>query len=129
MLIQRLILKEYNWAITILYQCTCHDLEDIEYHLDSINCPLELKKEALKNIETCQSNIGFTYSNFALGRTIMAISKVDQPQQLINTITHECYHFINHLAKTRNIEDEEVLATLTGRFNMQTWEIIEDIIN
>lgn len=129
MIIQRLILREYNWAITILYQCDCRDTKEILYHLQSIECPQALQDDAYNNLITCNSNTGLTYSNYRLGRTIMVINKTDSPKELLNTITHECYHFICQLDKAKSIKNEEELATLTGRFNMNCWEIIKDIIS
>lgn len=75
------------------------------------------------------NNIGLTYSNFKLGRTIMVISHTDDSAELINTLTHECYHFIQHIAKVNNITNEETLALLTGRFNMCLWGTICYITN
>lgn len=59
----------------------------------------------------------------------MVISYTDNNAELINTITHECYHFIQHISKANNITDEEILASLTGRFNMYLWNTIFYIIN
>ena len=129
MIVERLILREYNWAITVLLECNCSDISEVLKHLQSIFCPQNLQKEAINNLSSCQENIGLTYSNFKLGRTIMVISHTDNNAELINTITHECYHFIQHIAKARNITDEETLALLTGRFNMCLWDVVSGIIN
>lgn len=59
----------------------------------------------------------------------MVINHTDNNAELINTITHECYHFIQHISKANNITDEETLASLTGRFNMYLWNTIFYIIN
>lgn len=129
MIVERLVLREYNWAITILLECNCSDISEILKHLQSIFCPQNLQKEAINKLSSCQENIGLTYSNFKLGRTIMVISHTDNNAELINTITHECCHFIQHIAKARNITDEETLALLTGRFNMCLWDVVSGIIN
>ena len=59
----------------------------------------------------------------------MVITHTNNNAELINTITHECYHFIQHISKANNITDEETLALLTGRFNMCLWSTIYCIIN
>ena len=59
----------------------------------------------------------------------MVITHTNNNAELINTITHECYHFIQHISKANNITDEETLALLTGRFNMCLWSTICCIIN
>ena len=129
MLVERLILREYNWAITILLECNCSDIPEILEHLQSISCPKYLQEEAINNLYSCEDNIGLTYSNFKLNRTIMIINHTDNNAELINTITHECYHFIQHISKANNITDEETLASLIGRFNMCLWNTIFYIIN
>ena len=129
MIVERLILREYNWAITVLLECNCSDIPEILEHLQSISCPKYLQEEAINNLSSCENNIGLTYSNFKLNRTIMIINHTDNNAELINTITHECYHFIQHISKANNIIDEETLASLTGRFNMCLWNTIFYIIN
>lgn len=129
MIVERLILREYNWAITVLLECNCSDIPEILEHLQSISCPKHLQEEAINNLASCEDNIGLTYSNFKLNRTIMIINHTDNNAELINTITHECYHFIQHISKANNITDEETLASLTGRFNMCLWNILFYIIN
>lgn len=129
MIVERLILREYNWAITVLLECNCSDIPEILEHLQSISCPKHLQEEAINNLSFCENNIGLTYSNFKLNRTIMVINHTDNNAELINTITHECYHFIQHISKANNITDEETLASLTGRFNMYLWNTIFYIIN
>ena len=59
----------------------------------------------------------------------MVINHTDNNAELINTITHECFHFIQLISKAINITDEEALASLTGRFNMCLWSTIFYIIN
>lgn len=129
MIVERLILREYNWAITVLLECNCSDISEILEHLQSISCPKYLQEEAINNLSSCENNIGLTYSNFKLNRTIMIINHTDNNAELINTITHECYHFIQHISKANNITDEETLASLTGRFNMYLWNTLFYIIN
>lgn len=129
MIVERLILREYNWAITVLLECNCSDIPEILEHLQSISCPKHLQEEAINNLSSCENNIGLTYSNFKINRTIMVITHTNNNAELINTITHECYHFIQHISKANNITDEETLALLTGRFNMCLWSTICCIIN
>ena len=42
MIVERLILREYNWAITVLLECNCSDIPEIKEHLQSISCPKHL---------------------------------------------------------------------------------------
>ena len=88
-----------NWKIQILYECTCDDIDYIIKALEEINCPNKHIKEAIDNLETCNLNIGLTYSNLNLQSSVIVINKTSSDLQLINTISHEYYHLICHLKK------------------------------
>lgn len=124
MITQQLILKKYNWGITLLIKESCEDVSEVMEWLQSIQCPSKLQREAYSNLSSCNKNIGLTYSNYQMSRTIMVISTTTDKNEETNTITHECYHFICHLQKARHINNEEELATLTGILNMNIFELI-----
>ena len=65
----------HNWNVTILYECTCDDIDYIIETLKEIKCPNKFIKEALNNLETCNLNIGLTYSNIALESSVIVINK------------------------------------------------------
>lgn len=116
-----------TWKVLILYECTCDDIDYIIEALKDINCPIKYIKEAINNLETCNLNIGLTYSNIKLKNSIIVISKTSSFAQLINTVSHEFYHLICHLAKSLNIKDEEKLAYLNGDLNMQSYIFVEKL--
>ena len=117
----------YDWNITVLYECSCDDIDYIIETLKDINCPNKYIKEALYNLETCNLNIGLTYSNMNLESSVIIVNKTSTFSQLINTIAHEYYHLICHIAKALKIEDEEELAYLNGDLNMRSYQIVEKL--
>lgn len=117
----------YNWKVTILYECTCDDIDDIIETLKDIQCPNKYIKEALRNLETCKLNIGLTYSNIKQKSSIIIINKTSSFAQLINTIAHEYFHLICHISKGLNITDEEELAYLNGDLNMYSYIFIKEL--
>lgn len=119
--------EKFGWNITVLYECTCDDIDTIIETLIGIKCPKYYLIEALDNLESCNLNIGLTYSNIQLKSSIIVINKTSSKAELINTISHEYYHLINHLSKALDITDEEKLATLNGNLNMRSYRIIEDL--
>ena len=125
------MIKDYfitkNWNVTILYECTCDDIDYIIETLKDIHCPNKFIKEALNNLETCNLNIGLTYSNLTLKSSVIVINKTSSFSQLINTISHEYFHLINHIAKALKIEDEEELAYLNGDLNMRSYIFVENL--
>jgi predicted transcriptional regulator len=64
-----------DWNVTILYECTCDDIDYIIETLKEIKCPNKYIKEALNNLETCKLNIGLTYSNTTLKSSVIIINK------------------------------------------------------
>lgn len=119
----------YDWEVTVLYECTCDDIDIIIETLQDINCPNKYIKEALHNLQTCNLNIGLTYSNTQLQSSVIVVNKMSSFSQLINTIAHEYYHLICHVSKVLEIEDEEELAYLNGDLNMRSYNIIKKLEN
>ena len=117
----------YNWNVTILYECTCDNIDIIIETLREINCPNKYIKEALNNLKTCNLNIGLTYSNMNLKSSVIVVNKTSSFSQLINTISHEYFHLICHISKALKIEDEEELAYLNGDLNMYSYQFVEKL--
>ena len=127
MIIDKFII--YNWEVIVLYECTCEDIDIIIESLQDINCPNKYIKEALHNLQTCNLNIGLTYSNTQLQSSVIVINKTSSFSQLINTVAHEYYHLICHISKILKITDEEELAYLNGDLNMRSYNIIKKLQN
>lgn len=118
-----------SWKVIILYECTCDDIDYIIETLKQVNCPKIYIKEALTNLETCSLNTGLTYSNIKLKSSIIVINKTSSFAQLINTVSHEFYHLICHISKALKIKDQEELAYLNGKLNMQSYIFVENLKN
>ena len=116
-----------NWEVQILYECTCDDIDFIIETLKEIKCPNKFIKEALNNLETCNLNIGLTYSNITLKSSVIVVNKTSSFDQLINTISHEYFHLICHISKALDIEEEEELAYLNGNLNMRSYNIVRKL--
>ena len=116
-----------NWEVQVLYECTCEDIDFIIKALKEIKCPNKFIKEALNNLETCNLNIGLTYSNITLRSSVIVINKTSSFSELINTIAHEYYHLICHISKILDIKDEERLAYLNGDLNMRSYNIVKKL--
>ena len=119
----------YSWKVTILYECTCDDIDYIIETLMDINCPKYYIERALDNLEECKLNSGLTYSNLRLESSVIIINKTSSFKELINTIAHEYFHLICHISKVLEIEDEEELANLNGNLNMRSYNIVKRLEN
>ena len=67
--------KILDWNIIILYECTCDDIDFIIETLKQTHCPNKFIKEAVNNLETCDLNIGLTYSNISLKSSVIIVNK------------------------------------------------------
>ena len=114
-----------NWDVIVLYETTCDDIDSIIQTLKDINCPNKYINEAVDNIEECKLNTGLTYSNLRMKSSVIVISKTSSFGQTINTVAHEYYHLISHIAKALDIENEEELANLNGNLNMRSYNFIK----
>lgn len=121
--------KILDWKIQVFYECTCYDIDFIIETLKEINCPNRYLLEALDNLEECSLNSGLTYSNLKLKSSVIIINKTSSFAQLINTVSHEYFHLIQHISKALNIRDEEELANLNGNLNMRSYKIVEKLKN
>lgn len=119
--------KILDWNIIILYECTCDDIDFIIETLKQTHCPNKFIKEAINNLETCNLNIGLTYSNISLKSSVIVVNKTSSFSQLINTISHEYFHLICHLSKALDITDEEELAYLNGDLNMRSYIFVKKL--
>lgn len=117
--------KIKDWNICILYYCTCDDTDYIVETLMGINCPIQYINEAIDNIDSCNLNIGLTYSNLNLKSSVIVISKTSNFGQTINTISHEYYHLICHLSRFYEDLDEEELARIVGELNMKSYNFLQ----
>lgn len=109
----KIFIKSYDWAVDVLYDCDCSNNEQIINYLENINCPISLLNKAIDNLNSCSLNIGFTYSNYNMRKSLMVISKATDKGQFYNTLVHECYHLVSHITKNL-ITDEEDRAILIG---------------
>lgn len=121
------IFKIKDWKVIILYEVTCDDTNYIIQTLRDINCPNKYIKEAIKNLDSCNLNIGLTYSNLDLQSSVIVIGKTSSFDQIINTISHEYFHLLCHLKRGLNIKDEEELATLNGDLNRRSYLFVENL--
>lgn len=117
-----------DWRIVILYLVEYKDFAVIQRHLLDIDCPESFIAEGLDNILTFRYNVGFTYSNIELQESVMVISKVTSEGELINTLSHECYHFITHITKLKETTEED-RATLMGNSMQLFFRQLQSIIN
>ena len=62
MLYQEFELPKYDWHISVFYNTTFEDTEDIMDCLYEMNCSSEIARKAYDNLSSGQKNTGLTFS-------------------------------------------------------------------
>lgn len=106
---KHIYIDSINWHLNVLYNVNCDNLDSIIDDLKSIGCPDYFVYDIYKNLGNCKCDCGLTYTGT---ETYMVIFKARR-EQIINTISHECYHFGCHIRTLFNLTEEET-ATIVG---------------
>ena len=128
MIEKRIHIEKYDWDVILLLECDCSNNKSIIEYMEYLDSPDYIIYEALDNLETCNKNIGLTYSNKKKQTSIIIVSKASQNKEALNTVTHEFYHLVTHISEYYDITDDEEKATLMGNLCMVIYDIITDIL-
>lgn len=128
MKVQEIYINKYEYEVRLLFDITCAQLSVLNDELKKIDCSKELVDKANIEFGKCNDNVGMTYSNHALKKTLIIIGKTSSGKQFINTLIHEIYHFVEQLAIVNSVSDIEEKATFIGNFTMQLTDIINDTL-
>lgn len=108
-------ISRYNWEVVIITYCGYNDIEAIINELNKINCPDIYIQHVIDMMKHKDINVGFTYSNTIMNKSIVCISNVSSTGELVNTTVHELFHLISHISIANNFnDDEEQCAYLIG---------------
>lgn len=125
MISKELFIEKYDWTLYIHYAVTCYHKQIIMNELMDVNAPIHLMGRVEKNIDKCDMNTGFTYSNCKQRETVTVIGLHSSCAQFLNSLEHELRHLVDDIAKTYDLDmGGEDVAYLTGDINEM---IIEDV--
>lgn len=120
MIEQRLVVKGYDWHLTVLYNAN-RDLATVAGELWRIGCPSRTAIQAIGTIS--RRNNGFCFTNDAKRRTLVCVAEADSDEEFVNTIVHEAKHLQSHICEYYGIpENGEEAAYLIG-------DIVEKLYN
>lgn len=114
-------LKNYGWAVTILYECDCSNVIQIQNRLCLMGCT-DIP-QVLNNLLQCVPNTGIAYTNYRTQSSLIVINKCTTVEELVNTASHEFYHLVQQLA----LPWEEG-AVLMGELCASSYKVIQQII-
>lgn len=119
MIIQKVYLKDYDWIIKVYYAVDRYYTNDIIQDLKNFN----IKSHELSNIKHLLNsntfNIGFTYSDYTIRKTIIVIGLTSSASEFQNTFDHEKGHAAMHIGEYYQLnpygEDYQYLAGEIGK--------------
>lgn len=125
MIHQQIVLEKYdNWVIDVYYGVTHFNVNEIMAKLHRIGCDGRSAKQAYENLSSGDLNTGLTYSNYDRKHSVMVVGVANNPEQFINSLTHEQTHVMVHIAKTYHLDmyGEEV-CYLIGKIAQSTFVV------
>lgn len=123
MKIRDLSIHKYGWTLRIYYAVTGYYTGEILKSLTDIGCPDTVLHRVQGNMEKCEMDTGFTYSNKEHRQSVIVIGMHSSPWEFLNSFEHELRHLVDDIALTLGLPmaGEEV-AYLTGEINQALWE-------
>ena len=106
MIIQRFLLKDYDWKVAVLYNVTFKDVNIVHIILKEICNNYKIVYRSTRYIEKGKLNIGFIYSNFNIKSSVIVIGEAESKQEFINTIANEANHLQSHIATVFNLNEK-----------------------
>lgn len=113
----------YNWTVKIFIVNNDCNIDLILEELYLIGCNSLYASWAYENITSGNKNIGFTFSNNLLKKSIIFFGKHTSENQLINTIAHESRHLQQHISNCLNLDaNGEEVCYLLGEIVQKIYE-------
>lgn len=118
MIIDSIYLKAYDWHITVLYDVTYKDKEEVMYHLRNIHPSREIVERVRNLINPENINFGFTATCRVCKDSIMVLGRTTSKAEFMNTLEHEIRHLVDDISEAYNIPSKgEEVGYLTGEIN------------
>lgn len=114
-------MTNYEWDIVLYYNTAKNSANEIIDILHKLGCKESQLQHVIEIIDGV--NCGLTYSDTKSRKTCIVISRATSAREIVNSITHEALHLVQHVAKAYNLDmySEEV-CYLYG-------DLIESIFN
>lgn len=122
MKVQTLSIEGY-WDITVLYDVTSADFQEVGERLSNAGAPQSMIEDAEKNLSGW--NAGYTFSNLANRESVVCIGQATSLREFLNTIDHETDHVQAHVAEYYGVRlGTEKAAYLQGYIGGRLLEFV-----
>lgn len=130
MITQTFVLDSWDsWIVKVYYAVNRYHVARIIRELESIGCSERDLQSAAENMEAGRYNMGLTYSNHKLRRSVMVIGLTDSADEFANTMSHEVGHLAAHIGSALRLDPYgEDLQYLTGDITMKMFPIARQFL-
>lgn len=122
-------IKKYDWDVTMFFDVTPDEAPDVLRMLRNIDCPRGIMRDSEQLMRGGSYDEGFTYSNFALKSTIIAMNRASSLGEMLNTFSHERGHLMSHIARRYGISmHSEEAAYMKGDIDEMLYHGFVDLV-
>lgn len=126
MIQQNIYIENFNWQLSVYYDVTQKDVKNIISALNLLGASESIILEVGNRIHSFKPNVGFTYSNCYLRKSIIIICRATSFDEFLNSLTHENMHLCMHITEIDNISPyEETPCYLMGDLTQSEADIIK----
>ena len=123
MVYRRIRIKD--WTIRFLFSFDRYNKAQVLESLFWVDAPNSIVSKVSKNIEAGRLNEGFCYSDPTLRRTVFATGKAENGPEVLDSIVHEIFHIVQHIAIEDGIDIySEDAAYLAGDISREISDIV-----
>lgn len=122
MIKQKFEITSRPWTVYVYYNYNAKNINDVIDTLNNLYFPKYYVTRAYSILSKSAKNSGFTYTNLYTKTTLIVITQATNFSQFINSLIHEIFHLITHIAKRYDISfDNEELCYLAGDIAQRTY--------
>lgn len=114
-----------RWRVVFLFSFDSSDMERILDALLWADAPDSIISQVSENVYDGRLNEGFTYSEPSLRRTVFATGMAENGPEVLDSVVHEIFHIVQHIAKEDGIDIySEDAAYLAGDISREISDIV-----
>lgn len=113
MIRQNFFVECADWKVTVFYEATEDDSDEIYKELTRVGISRRNINRAMRNLNSGNMNNGFTFTNPKTKESVIVIGTTTTANEFANTYSHEKGHLVRHISQTLGIdpygEDEQYI--------------------
>lgn len=119
-------LDRIHWRLSLYVLEVCGEGRELVDDLADAGCRGEDLAKAMRMIDSCDLNVGLTYSNTPMRNSVVCVGLQADRNEFANTLFHELHHVISHICQRDNIDiHSEDAAYLAGDVGECVYRLIK----